>query len=124
MSDNLAIVEDFIAAFNANDLDKIMSFFAEDAIYHNIPMAPVEGLEAIRGVIQGFSGIAVEIDWITHNIAESADGSVLTERTERFLIGEKWVELPVMGTFVIRDGKLAQWRDYFDMNQFTSQMPG
>ena len=124
MSDNLAIVEDFIAAFNANDLDKIMSFFADDAIYHNIPMAPVEGLEAIRGVIQGFSGIAVEIDWITHNIAESADGSVLTERTDRFLIGEKWVELPVMGTFVIRDGKLAQWRDYFDMNQFTSQMPG
>ena len=123
MSDNLAIVEDFIAAFNANDLDKIMSFFAEDAIYHNMPMAPVEGLEAIRGVIQGFSALAVEIDWITHNIAESADGSVLTERTDRFLIGEKWVELPVMETFVIRDGKVAQWRDYFDMNQFTSQMP-
>jgi hypothetical protein len=27
------------------------------------------------------------------------------------------VEIPVMGTFEIRDGKIAVWRDYFDLNQ-------
>lgn len=124
MSDNQAVVRDFIAACNANDLERVMSFFTDDCVYHNIPMAPVTGPDAIRGVLAGFMGMASEIDWVTHNIAESEGGVVLTERTDRFLIGEKWLELPVMGTFELRDGRICGWRDYFDMAQFQSQLPG
>jgi len=124
VSDNTAIVKDFIAAFNANDLERIMGFFSEDCTYHNIPLEPVTGLEAIRGVLAGFAGMSKEIDWVLHNIAENSEGVVLTERTDRFLVGENWVELPVMGTFDLRDGKICGWRDYFDMSQFQSQMPG
>ena len=69
-------------------------------------------------------GMASKIDWVTHQIAESADGSVLTERTDRFLIGETWLELPVSGTFEVRDGLIVAWRDYFDMQQFQRQLPG
>ncbi len=123
MSDNQAIVKDFIAAFNENDLERVMGFFTEDCVYHNIPLEPAEGLDAIRGVLTGFSGMSSEVDWVLHNIAESSEGVVLTERTDRFLIGEKWVEIPVMGTFDLRDGKICGWRDYFDMNQFQSQLP-
>jgi limonene-1,2-epoxide hydrolase len=32
------------------------------------------------------------------------------------------VALPVSGTFEVRDGRIVAWRDYFDMNQFLSQM--
>ena len=123
MSQNTRIVTDFIGAWSKNDLDRIMSFFTDDCVYHNIPVAPVKGREAIRSVIQGFSGMASEIDWVLHRIAESPDGSVMTERTDRFKIGEKWLELPVMGAFELRDGKIAAWRDYFDMAQFQSQLP-
>jgi len=28
----------------------------------------------------------------------------------------------VMGTFELRDGKIAKWRDYFDLNQYMTQM--
>ena len=101
-----------------------MGFFTEDCVYHNIPLEPAEGVEAIRGVLTGFSGISIEVDWVLHNIAESSEGVVLTERTDRFLVGEKWVEIRVMGTFDLRDGKICGWRDYFDMNQFQSQLPG
>ena len=121
---NLEVVSGFVSAFNANDLEQIMSFFEEDAVYHNMPMAPVTGVDAIRGVIQGFTGMASKIEWIVRHQAATLDGAVLNERTDRFLMGEKWVELPVMGTFVIRNGKIAQWRDYFDMNQFQAQLPG
>jgi limonene-1,2-epoxide hydrolase len=27
-----------------------------------------------------------------------------------------------MGTFEVSGGKISAWRDYFDMNQFTSRM--
>lgn len=124
MSDNTSLVREFIRAFNANDLERIMGFFTKDAVYHNIPVAPVSGLEAIRGVLQGFMGMASEVDWVLHDIAESEGGRVLTERLDRFLMGETWVELPVMGTFELKDGKISAWRDYFDMAQFQSQLPG
>ncbi len=131
MSDNQAIVRDFIDACNANDVERVMTFFTDDCVYHNVPIDPVTGPDAIRGVLTGVMGMASEIDWVVHNIAESSGGiaessggSVLTERTDRFLIGEKWLELPVMGTFDLRDGKICGWRDYFDMQQFQRQLPG
>ena len=60
---------------------------------------------------------------VLHQIAENDHGVVLTERTDRFKVGGKWVELPVMGTFELRDGLITAWRDYFDMQQFTKQLP-
>ncbi len=123
MSQREAIIRDFVDAFNANDLERIMAFFEPEAIYHNIPIEPVQGVEAIRGVIQGFLGLATKVDWTIHNLAETAGGTILTERTDRFFIGEQWVALPVMGAFDVADGKIKAWRDYFDMQQFRSQLP-
>jgi limonene-1,2-epoxide hydrolase len=123
MGQNQRVVEDFIAAWNRNDVDEIMSFFVSDAIYHNIPVEPVTGTEAIRQVIEGFAGNATSVDWVVREIAESASGTVLTERVDRFEIGGKWIELPVMGSFELSGGKISHWRDYFEMKQFTDQMP-
>ena len=123
MSEGKALVRAFVDAFNANDIERILAFFQPDAVYHNIPLDPVQGIEAIRAVIRGFLGMATEVDWVVHNIAEAEGGAILTERTDRFLIKGKWVELPVMGTFILREGKLGEWRDYFDMKQFQSQLP-
>jgi limonene-1,2-epoxide hydrolase len=124
MSENTHVVSTFIEAFNAIDLEKIMSCFVEDAIYHNIPVDPVQGLDAIRATLQGFVGMSSKVEWVVHNIAEAENGTVLTERTDRFLVGEKWIELPVMGIFEVEAGRIRAWRDYFDMNQFQSQLAG
>ena len=124
MSSASKIVTSLIDAFNACDLDRIMGHFTDDSIYHNIPVDPVSGLKAIRQVVQGFMGMASKVDWELCNLAETVDGVVLTERVDRFLIKGKWLELPVMGTFEVADGKIAAWRDYFDMNQFQSQLAG
>ena len=123
MSVNTGIVTDFIKAWNANDIPRVMSFFTPDAVYHNMPIDPVQGTEAIHGLIQSFAGMASEINWTVNQIAETSDGVVMTERTDRFLIGGKWVSLPVMGSFELRDGKISAWRDYFDLNQFNEQLP-
>jgi limonene-1,2-epoxide hydrolase len=122
VSRNQDVVRAFIAAFNANDLERIMGFFAEGAVYHNMPLQPVQGTAAIRAVIQGFMGMASEVDWVVHQLAETPEGVVLTERTDRFLVRGKWIELPVMGAFAVRDGRIAEWRDYFDMKQFQDQI--
>jgi limonene-1,2-epoxide hydrolase len=124
MSANLEIVRSFIAAWSRNDLDEIMSYFAADCVYHNMPVEPARGSEPTRAMIKGFSSMATKVEWVLHQIAESEAGVVLTERTDRFEIGGRWVELPVMGSFELRGGKIVAWRDYFDLAQFQRQLPG
>lgn len=122
MSEPKQVVTSLIEAFNANDLDAIMGHFTDETIYHNMPVDPVAGTAAIREVVSGFLGMASAVDWVVSNLVEGEGGVVLTERVDRFQINDKWVELPVMGAFEVRDGRVAEWRDYFDMNQFTSQL--
>ena len=122
MSSASDVVDTFIAAWGKKDLDEIMGFFSDDAVYENVPIdPPSEGLEAIRKTIEGFIGMAEKIEFVVHHQAVNGN-IVLNERTDRFLIGEKWAEGRVMGVFELRDGKIAAWRDYFDMAQFTAEM--
>jgi limonene-1,2-epoxide hydrolase len=123
MSENTKRVREFVAAWRRNDVDELMTFIAPDCLYHNIPLEAVKGAPAIRVALSGFASMASEAEWVLHQIAENDHGVVLTERTDRFKIGGKWVELPVMGTFELRDGLISAWRDYFDMQQFTRQLP-
>ena len=57
------------------------------------------------------------------NIAAVGD-TVLTERVDVFHLPNGKIELPVMGTFEVKDGKIAAWRDYFDLNQYMTQLQG
>ena len=114
-------VRRFCAVWSNVDPDEIAGFFTDDAVYHNIPMDPITGRETINSFIAGFAGGAEQIDFRVRHIV--ADGPVvLTERVDVFLLPNGKVELPVMGTFEVKDGKIAAWRDYFDMKQFMDQM--
>ena len=115
MSDNDQLIKDFVAAWGSLNIDRIMDFFTEDAVYINIPMEPAnEGKAAIRGFIEGFAGNCSSIEFVIHNQV-AAGNSVMNERTDKITMGDNTIELPVMGVFEIRDGKISAWRDYFDM---------
>jgi limonene-1,2-epoxide hydrolase len=122
---NSDIITRFCDTWKDKDRDALMDFFAEDAVYHNIPIDPPSvGKDAIRATIEMFTTAPESIDFVIHHQAESADGIVLNERTDTFRIGDATITLRVMGTFELRDGKIVAWRDYFDMQQYINQMPG
>jgi len=104
---------------------ELAAFFTDDAVYHNIPQAPITGREAIASTIDSFirpgpPGIE-SIEFRVINIA--ANGPVvMTERVDVFRLPDKSFELQVMGTFEVSHGKISAWRDYFDLSQFTSRM--
>lgn len=120
MTDAKRVVVDFCKAWESRDQQRILDFFTEDGIYHNMPMAPATGKDAIKGllamILTPAKSLTIEI---RHIVAEG--DVVMTERVDTFLLGDKTVALDVMGTFELRDGKIAAWRDYFDLAQWTRQ---
>ncbi len=102
----------FVAAWSALDEARIYGLLADDVVYHNIPLAPVTGLEAVRAHLAAWP--VDECEWELLNIA-ACGPVVLTERVDRFRRGPDRIVVPVMGAFEVRDGKIAQWRDYFDL---------
>jgi limonene-1,2-epoxide hydrolase len=117
------VVTRFCDAWSRRDVDELLSFFTPDAVYHNVPIDPAVGHDAIRNMLDLFVPASSEIVFEIVHIAAS-DNVVLTERVDRFQMGERRVELPVMGVFEIREGKIAAWRDYFDMQAWISQTTG
>jgi limonene-1,2-epoxide hydrolase len=123
MSDSTELIQRFCDEWGKGSVDAIVDYFTEDAVYHNIPVAPVTGKDAIRATIEMFTAGVDRMEFRVLNIAASGD-TVLTERVDAFFLPDKTIELPVMGTFEVRAGKIAAWRDYFDLNQYMSQLQG
>jgi len=116
------IVRDFCKAWERKDMDELVGFMTDDAVYHNIPLDPAKGHEAIKGVMAMFVPLSKEIEFKILAIAADGD-TVFTERVDTFVMDGGTISLPVAGVFEVKDGKIAAWRDYFDMQQFMSQMP-
>ncbi len=124
MSDAESVVNAFMAEFDAEhpDAEQLASYFTDDAVYHNMPMDPAEGIEAIKAALAGVSQMTSRGWEVLHSA--SSGNVVLNERIDRFEIGGQDVTVQVCGVFELRDGKIARWRDYFDMASFQKQMPG
>jgi len=126
METPIEVVRRFCAAWSSNmGAVELAAFFTDDAVYHNIPLSPVTGRDAIAKNIATFirpGAPSIEsIEFRVINIA--ANGPVvMTERVDAFKLPHKSFELPVMGIFEVHDGKISAWRDYFDVNQFTTRM--
>jgi len=117
------IVQEFCAAFAAKDVVTIDRLLADDVVYHNVGMAPAVGKEASVASIQGFFDMSESLAFDVHRIAADGD-TVLTERTDTFVMNGLTAPVAVMGTFELRDGKIVAWRDYFDMGLTTKMMSG
>ncbi|HET6965666.1 MAG TPA: limonene-1,2-epoxide hydrolase family protein [Acidimicrobiales bacterium] len=114
---NEETIRRFCAAFSRCDVEELVGFFAPEAVYHNIPLPPAAGIDAIRDALQMFVPASPEIEFEIRNMASS--GSVVfTERIDRMTFNGKPVELPVTGVFELDGGLIVAWRDYFDMQMF------
>ena len=124
MSDAIDLIRRFCDDWGKGaNVDAMVDYFTDDAIYHNIPVDPAVGRDAIKAMFAMFTTGVERIEFRVLYIAAVGD-TVLTERLDVFVLPNVTIELPVMGTFEVRDGKIAKWRDYFDLNQYMTQLAG
>jgi limonene-1,2-epoxide hydrolase len=96
----------------------MLNFFAEDAVYHNMPLDPAVGKPAILELVTQYvnameRGLHVEI---RHQLV---DGDVvMNERTDSFTLTGRAMAVPVCGVFEMENGKVKAWREYYDGTAF------
>ena len=123
---NEALVRAFYEVWSRLDVEELMSYFTETSVWHNVPDGePLRGASAIRQVIEWL----VE-DWTRDakvnfevlNFA-SRENLVFSERVDHVESLGRRVDLPVVGIFLIENGKIVEWRDYYDAATFNSGLP-
>ena len=117
------IVTDFCNAWPRKNVDELLGFFTDDAVYHNIPFEPAKGKAAIKTVINTL--VLQNVKSLHFKVLRSASSGnlVFNERVDIFDLGNgKTISLPVAGVFEVSGNKISAWRDYFDVAMYTKQM--
>jgi limonene-1,2-epoxide hydrolase len=112
--DAAVLVMEFCALMAKRDAESLRPYLADDALYQNVGMPAEVGADAIVAALAGqFAMFPDTYAYEMKNLA--VDGNVvLTERIDYIGTSDDPKALPVMGTFVVRDGKIARWHDYWD----------
>jgi limonene-1,2-epoxide hydrolase len=121
MHDNTAIVRQFIQAWSRLDPAELANYFTEDGCYFNIPTQPIRGRAHIEKFIAGFIASWTHTEWDICTLLCSGD-TVMVERLDRTQTQRGSVDLPCVGVFQMRNGKIKEWRDYFDLGTYQKAM--
>jgi limonene-1,2-epoxide hydrolase len=73
--------------------------------------------------IRGFISTWTETVWQVKALVASGD-IVIAERLDKTTTTRGNVDLPCVGIFQVQNGKIKEWRDYFDLATFRNAMKG
>lgn len=106
------LLEQWITAFNAADVDALVSLYAEEAINHQVVFPPVVGREAIRRMFEREFATAKMV-CLVENIFEDGEWAILEWSDPQGLRG--------CGFFRFDDGRIVFQRGYWDQLSFLRQ---
>jgi len=112
------VVRAELAAWGRRNIDEIMSHYAPDAVWDNVPLGPATGYDEIRKASEDFLARMTTFEAEIVNIATNGN-VVLTERIDHTDFDGAPVRARVMGAFEVEGDKITAWRDYFDLGSHT-----
>ena len=112
-TDPQAVVEAFLGALAAGDLDTAADLLDDHVTYVNVGFPALRGRRRAIGFLQPLARPAVSFEVYLHAIATNAT-TVLTERTDAISLGPFRLQFWVTGRFDVQDGRITLWRDSFD----------
>ncbi len=125
VEENRRIVSAMWQALYEKDFTRACSYIAEDGLYQDVP-TPDAGAVGPANVERRLRVGLEPVERFEHEIHRViAEGeNVVIEHTEtwHFETGEK-IRNEFVTIHVVRDGKIALWRDYWDLNTLMGQAP-
>ena len=106
-----SVVRNFLAAFTDRNVDELVGFFSDDAVFDCGPRGVHRGKEAIRSELEAELAMAFESIKIDVNSLVANGGIVMMEGVENYIIGGKPFFMETIGAFDINpDGLITRWR--------------
>ena len=121
VSTQVQIIDRFHRAFAKGDFQSVMDCCTDDVVWDNVPMKPIVGKQAVLAFLEKFARGMSDPRHERKNVLER-DGLVMVEGVENYVKNGKSVRVPYMAAFEIREGKISQWRDYFDLSTVERQL--
>ncbi len=111
--EKLAVAEEMIDAWNRMDWDRAFGLFADDGVLHSVMNEPVVGRDVISERLTALVGglERIELEIVNKGIVGDV---VVLERVDDFVYKGKHSRIPVVGVMEISDGKIDEWREYYD----------
>ena len=106
------------AQYDTNDAAASLDVDSVQGGPNSVAVANLTAFACVSGTVPATPAESIEFEVL--HLSSSGD-VVHTERVDRFLIAGRKAELPVAGVFEVRAGKIAAWRDYFDLQVFLKQ---
>lgn len=112
-------VKAVIMGWRRKDLAAVLELCADDIVwYSHVGSPPIVGKPAMAAFMEKLSDQMKVVRWRIFHYAESGD-VVFSEGVDDFTAPDgKDVAIPYAGVFRFRDGKIVEWRDYFDRASF------
>ena len=104
------IVETWVKAFNAADIEKLQNLYAEDAINHQMPNEAVQGKKAIAEMFRSEFAAAPAMHCIKEQIISEDNWAVLEWRDPKGFRG--------CGFFLVKNDLIQIQRGYWDKLSF------
>jgi limonene-1,2-epoxide hydrolase len=119
------VVQGFCDLMVKRDAESLRPYLADHVVYQNTGMPAASGIdEVIANVAGQFAMFPDSYEYRTINIVGEGD-VVMNERLDHVKGPDGRVHaLPVMGTFIVRDGKITRWTDYWDSALIGKMMVG
>lgn len=119
--EKVAVVRRMIAMWDARDGDGIADMFTEDGVLHSMMIEPIRGRENIRPRMKFLVDNATHMHINVRNIGRVGD-VVFLERFDEFTFQGHSGKVPVVGVLEVRDGKVSEWREYYDRKELLEAM--
>jgi limonene-1,2-epoxide hydrolase len=110
---NDELVRALLSAWERRDTGFILDHFADDAVYHAMPLRPIVGKAALTPWVESFEDVPAGRLEILHQVATG--DLVMNERVDRITIEGTEVTLAICAVFEVGDGRIRAWREYFDL---------
>jgi hypothetical protein len=107
--DPVQVVQEFIDAFNARDVDRIVGCFSPDAVMHNDPgTVYARGVEEIRAHFSRFLPHSPNLHAEIRSRTHAGSWVVQEEHGSGLVLGEPVPEFDIIDAYRVEDGKIVK----------------
>jgi limonene-1,2-epoxide hydrolase len=116
-----SVVRQFLASLEDGDLDKVLRFVSDDAVFED-PRGIQQGIEAIKTGFGTEFAMTPDLRSTVQGLV-AAGGTAMVERVDSFGVGATRVSMDVVGVFEVdSNGLITRWREYFDQKSLADDL--